>query len=137
MDIFDGIMMDLDSDEVTVTGDNEVFKDTPWEGKDFKIYVSPVTLKEYTRMKKRYMKKRTGDIDEESFETDLFMRQVKDWEGFRDPNKKDILCNEETKKAIVSKVFLFAKAINLACLNARSDLQETERKNLKDSGAGD
>lgn len=137
MDIFDGIVMDLVSDEVVLTGNNEAFKDTPWEGKEFKIFVSPVTLKEYTRLKKRYIKRRNGDVDEEAFETDLFMKQVVNWEGFRDPNKKEIPCNEDTKKAIVNKVFLFAKAINLACLNARSDSQEIERKNLKTSGDGD
>lgn len=134
---FRGLTIDLESETVMITGDNPAYKDTPWEGVGFEIEVSPVTLKEYNRMKRQHSNKRTGMVDDTDIENDLFMRQVKNWFNFKDMKGKDIPCTVATKKAIVDQVFLFAKATNLACLNARTRMSEGEQKNSNGSGSGD
>ncbi len=135
--IFDGLTIDLESETVTITGSNSTFQGTPWEGMDFKLTVSPVTLKEYNRMRRQYSNKRTGNVDDTEIEQELFTRQVKDWSGIKSPDGKDIPCTPATKKAIVDQVFFLAKAVNIACLNARTGIVESERKNSNGSGNGD
>lgn len=132
-----GLVIDLDSDTVAVTGDNPAFKDTPWEGLGFRIVVSPVTLKGYNRMRRQYSNRKTGMVDDTEIENALFMRQVKSWSGITAPNGKEIPCTDAAKRAIVDQVFFLAKAVNIACLNARTGMAEGERKNSSGSGAGD
>lgn len=132
----DGLQIDLDSAEVTIDGFNSAFKDTPFEGKGFLITVTPLSHSEFDRLRKRFTNERKKRMDDSGFERALFMEQVKDWTNIIGPDKKAIPCTEETKEKIVSKLFFFARAVNLACLNARSEITESEQKNSKRSGDG-
>ena len=133
----EGLFIDLDNEEVEIDGFNSAFDGTPFYGKDFRIIVTPVTHKEYDRLRAKYTDRRKQRTDEVGFEKDLFNRQVVSWVGIKDPSGKDLPCNPETKNKIVNKVFFFARAINIACLNARMEAVEAEVKNSGKSGSGD
>ncbi len=133
---FDGLTIDLESNEVVIDGYNSAFENTPYAGKDFEIVVQPVTHKEYDRIKKKYTNRRKGTVDEAGMERDLFMRQVKGWKNIRTPNNKELKCTEEIKEIVIERIFFFTRAVNIACLNARAEISGEEEKNLDKSGNG-
>ncbi len=126
---FDGLVIDINSNEVVIDGFNEAFDGTPFYGKDFKINVSPVSHKEYDSIKKKYTNRRKGTINEAGLERDLFMRQVNSWENIIMPDGKKLPCTREIKEIVTEKLFFFTRAVNIACLNARMAIKEEEEKN--------
>lgn len=129
-----GLVLDLDNDTFEVTGDNEAFEDTAWEGKKFKIFVKPVTAGQIARITRKYtkIKKRVETTEYEKVNKELFMLQVVDWTGLYDGKGKEISYSEETKEKIAEKIYLFANLINSATLNIQQETnlkQEQEVKN--------
>lgn len=135
MSEFNGLTIDLESNEVVIDGYNSAFENTPYAGKDFEIVVEPVTHREYDRIKKKFTN-RKNNTDEVKLERELFMKQVKGWKGIKTPDGKDLECTDEVKEIIVEKIFFFTRAVNIACLNARAEISEEEGKNLDKSGNG-
>lgn len=136
MSEFDGLMIDLESNEVVIDGYNSAFENTPYAGKDFQIIVEPVTHKEYERIKRQYTNRKKGTVDEAKLEKDLFMKQVKGWHNIITPDGKELKCTEEIKEIVTEKIFFFTRAINIACLNARMEISGEEEKNFGKSGSG-
>jgi len=132
--MFIGLTFDLDNTEIVITNEDAVFEGSAFADSQFTVTVDPVGHAEFDRIKQSFQgKKRFNDV---GFEKALFKRQVKDWWNLRDGKDKIILCNEQTKDIICDKVFLFAKLVNIACLNARMKQSEVEEKNLDQSGTG-
>lgn len=132
--MFKGLTFDLENTEIVITNENEVFEGSNFADFEFTVTVDPVGHAEFDRLKTHYLgKKKLNDV---GFEKALFKRQVKDWWNIKDGKGNLIECNEGTKEVICDKVFLFAKLINIACLNARMKQSENEEKNLETSGSG-
>lgn len=133
-EVFNGLTFDLDNTEIVITNEDDVFEGSSFAEREFTITVDPVGHAEFDRIKTSFMgKKKFNDV---GFEKALFKRQVKDWWNLQDGKNKIIPCTEQTKEVIADKVFLFAKLVNIACLNARNKKSEVEEKNSVKSGSG-
>lgn len=137
------LILDLTTIEIWIDNKNEVFEDTPYAEKEFRILVEPATRPEIAVIRKKFTKiKRFGTehTSEEAVAEELFVRQVKKWEGIVGANGKEIPCDDNNKRMIAQKIYYFASLVNLACLNARSigeEVLEKEAKNSRKSGSGD
>jgi hypothetical protein len=125
---YNPFVMDLESDEITITNENPVFKDSPFETVEFELTIKPVSTKEFERFRAIYHIGKRGSKDSE-FEKRLFLDQVVGWKGIKDTSGKEIPCTEETKIKVYERYSFFAKSVNAATLNARMITEETERKN--------
>lgn len=126
---FDGLVIDLESEVVEISGNNLAFEGTPFYKKDFIVFVKPLTHGEFERLKRKFVNPRNNTINDSAFTKELFMMQVQDWNGLQDPNGNSIPCTKEIKEQVGNKLFFFVKAVNLACLNARMEMVEAEEKN--------
>lgn len=125
--MFNGLTINL-SKEVIINGLNPAFEGTSFYDKDFTITVEPISHKEYDAIKRRHTN-RKKETNEAAFEKELFLRQVKDWSNFRDEKNKEILYSDKIKEAIADQILFFTRAVNIACLTARTEANEEEVKN--------
>lgn len=137
-----GLIIDLEKKEFWIDGNNPVFEDSEYQGIGFRILVGPLDRIQIAQIRKRFTKIKRGGREttkDEEVEIELFIQQVKEWEGINDTKDKPIPCNDDTKRLIATEMFLFASMVNVACMNVRKqseEQKEDEAKNLQKPGGG-
>jgi len=133
------LFFDDNDGELVVDGDNDVFEDTPFQGKKFAFYCVPdegdvteATLRRYTKIKRGNREVTDAyKITEESF-----IRQVKRWEGvnFKKDAKGNPIprpCDLVNKKWLVKKKYAVAQMVNIACRNSQIEQKEVKKEIVK------
>jgi len=125
-----GLGFNLKKDNcLIVKGDDEVFEDSEFYGKDFFVKVKPLSKSDW-RVIRRECTTKSG-IDDLMFSTKVFMKCVVDWD-INDDEGNPIECNEENKKIIDNKFMTFSSRISTSALRAYHEKEKEVELEKKD-----
>jgi hypothetical protein len=119
------MFFDLEGGQFTIDGKNLVFKDTAYQGEDFRVFVTQpdgIQMDVY----RRQANTREG-INNSLLVKAIWSKHVHGWE-IKGKGGKDIPFNEENKKTFLEKQRPFVNLVVAACMDRHNQPEDEEVK---------